>query len=115
MNIIEAMSKAAMIELLGGLFFTGSRRPILKKELVKHLANVRVNKGDKVYYHLNEETSVMTEFVLMKNNNYHYSQLEMPLSDVRMLVNRTETAKGFDFRKNRFRKSMWVGDFDEAI
>lgn len=115
MNITETMSTAVLSELLGGLFFTQHRTPILKEDLANHLARIKVKKGDQVYYHLDETTSLMTEYRRNRKGGYQYLTLELPLRDVRKLVNATESAKGYNLKLRRFRTSMWHEHWEDKL
>lgn len=110
MSLIKRMGEARLSRVTGGIIFDYLRAPIRREKLDIHLANVKNGEGQSRYYHLNEETGVLTRYEKKKGLDYFSSHAQvLTLTELRKMSLAYDVLMGFEPEKYRFRAGL-IGD-----
>lgn len=113
MTLEKVMGGAVLSRLMGGLIFDDMCKPIKPKDLVTHYASVKAKTGKATYYHLNEETAILTRYLRVNGGGYRTCEAE--LIDFRELDRMQlayEQVTGFDLRNCRTRVPLYGDRLD---
>ena len=105
MSLINVMKKASLSRVAGGLILLRTGVPVLRADLHRFIDEVE-NSNDKRkhYFHLDEETCVLTQYSLVKDKTYTITDQHMVslkyLSEIQIEY---ERMSGTDLRKLRYR------------
>lgn len=110
MSLIKRMGEASLSRVTGGIIFDYLRAPIRREKLADHLNKVKNGEGQSRYYHLNEETGVLTRYEKKKGLDYFSSHAQvLTLTELRKMTLAYDVLMGFDPQKYRFRAGF-IGD-----
>ena len=111
MTFIKLLKDASYSRVMGGIIFDSHHKPIPRDQLEDLGVKIENGKGSKTYYHLNEETSVLTRFDLCKDNTYCMgSKCEITAGKLNHMQLAYEIATGFDIRLTHTRVPMFGND-----
>lgn len=105
MSLLNVMKKASLSRVSGGLILLRIGQPILCSDL--HLFIDEINNAKdkrKNFYHLDEETCVLSRYTLTRNGTYELiEQDDMSLAYVSEIQLKYEEMSGHDLSKLRYR------------
>lgn len=99
------MKKASLSRVNGGLILLRVGQPILRSDLRLFIDEIESGKDKrKNFYHLNEETCILTRYTLTTNGTYVIAdEDEMSLAYVSEIQLKYEEMSGTDLKKLRYR------------
>ena len=112
MSLLNVMKKASLSRVNGGMILIRIGQPILCADL--HLFIDEINNAKdkrKNFYHLDEETCVLSRYVLTRNGIYQLLETDvMSLAYVSEIQLKYEEMSGTDLKKLRFRTPYFLPD-----
>jgi len=105
MSLLNVMKKASLSRVSGGLILFRVGLPILCSELHLFIDEIQNAKDKrKNFYHLDEETCVLSRYTLTRNGTYQLVEQDvMSLAYVSEIQLKYEELSGHDLRKLRYR------------
>lgn len=98
------MGEASISRLNGGIIYDYLRTPIRKEKLGDHIRNIRNGEGQSRYYHLDEETGMLTRFDKKKNYDYFpLNSRRLTIPELRKMSFAYEVLTGYNPEHYRYR------------
>lgn len=105
MSLINVLKQASLSRVNGGLILLRIGQPVLRGDLTQFIDEVQYSKDKRRnFYHLDEETCVLTNYQLIRNGEYIVVDTEVvSLAYLFEIQLKYEEMSGTDLRKLRYR------------
>lgn len=106
MSLITVMKRVSLSRVYGGLILLRIGQPILRSDIHLFIDGIESGKDKrKNFYHLDEETCVLTRYTLMRDGTYTVADVdEVSLSYLSNIQLVYEEMSGTDLRKLKYRQ-----------